>query len=63
MRYGNLRGALPKDCALEQQWPRSGSRHCQSLNMHKFLDICLNGASEKFINIYAKNRCQWNGYL
>ena len=27
------------------------------------VNTCPNGASEEFIGIYAKSRCQWNGCL
>jgi hypothetical protein len=54
MRYANLSGALSRDSALEQQWPRSGSRNCKGLNRHNFLNTCPNGAKEDCIVIYIK---------
>jgi hypothetical protein len=53
-RYDNLSGALSRDIALEQQWPGSDSRDYRALNMHNFLDTCLNDASEISIGIYVK---------
>jgi hypothetical protein len=52
MRYANLSGALSRDSALEQQWPRSSSRNCKALNRHNFLNTCPNGAKEDCIVIY-----------
>ena len=43
---------LSRNDVLLQQWPGSGSRDYQGLNMHKFLHTCLNGASEESIDIY-----------
>ena len=62
-RYGNLSGALPRDNALGHHWPRSVTRDCQDLNNHKCLNICMNGANEESIRIYAKSKCQWSGWL
>ena len=45
--------ALSQDNAMVQQWPGIGSRDCQGLNMHNFLNNCLNGASGQSIIIYV----------
>jgi hypothetical protein len=47
---------MSRDSALEQQWPGSGSRDCEGLKRHNFLNTCPNGASEVFIGIYVKRR-------
>ena len=39
---------------LVQQWPRRGSRDCQGLNMHNFLNICPNEKNEESISMYVK---------
>ena len=57
-RYANLSGALSQDSALKEQWPGSGSRDCEGLNMHNFLNTCSNGVSEVCILMYAKRSLQ-----
>ena len=51
-----MSGVLSRDNALEQQWPGSGSRDCEGLNMHNFLSTCLNVAKEVCIDIYVKHK-------
>ena len=62
-RYDNLSGALPMDNALGQKWHKSHARDCLGWNMHNFLGICPNGASEGSIGIYRHSRCHLSGCL
>ena len=56
-------GTMPTDNALGQQWYGNSVRDCQGFERHNFLNTYPNGASEEFIGIYAKSRCQWSGQL
>jgi hypothetical protein len=51
-----VNGVLSRDNDLEQQWPRSGSRDYEGLNVHNFLNTCLNRVSEVCIVIKVKRR-------
>ena len=49
MKDNIAQGVMPRS---PEAWERRNS-----------VSTCLNGASEKSINIYAKSRCQWSGRL
>ena len=68
--YGVLSGALPRtthnpvsvvvrDTTAQGVTPGSP----EAWEGSNSVNTCSNGASEEFIGIYAKSRCQWSGCL
>ena len=55
----NTGSAVVRDNIVQGVTPGSP----KSLEGRNSVNTCPNGASEEFIGIYAKNRCQWSGRL
>ena len=55
----NIESAVVRNITVQGVTPRSP----KSLEGRNLVNNCPNGASEEFIGIYAKSKCQWSSHL